>query len=179
MIQHAAQKGFTLIELMTALSIFAVVVVISVGSMLNVFDANRKSRNLRAVMSNINIALESMSKEMRYGMNYHCGSSGNQSNPQNCASGGTQVTFLSSANVEVTYRLNGTAIERQEENDDYIPLTAPEVPIDSLTFYTLGAGTGDLLQPKTLIRVKGHAGTGRSRSDFILQTLVSQRKPDL
>ncbi|MBX4206422.1 type II secretion system GspH family protein [Candidatus Parcubacteria bacterium] len=173
-----SQKGFTLIELMTALSIFAVVVTISLGSILNVFDANRKSRALKSVMTNLNLAMEEMSKEMRYGKNYHCGSSGTQSAPQNCPSGDTQVSFLSSDNVQITYRLTGTSLQKQSGNGSFTAVTAPEVLIDSLTYYTLGALTGDGLQPKTLIKLKGHAGSGRGRTDFTIQTLVSERALD-
>ena len=170
-----SERGFTLIELMVSLSLFAIVVTVSLGSILGIFDANRKSRSLKAVMTNLNLATEEMSKEMRYGTNYHCGSSGTQSAPQNCASGDTQVSFLSSDNVEISYRLNGTALEKATGSGSFAPVTAPEASIDNLAFYVLGAGTGDGLQPKTLIKLKAHAGTGRGRSDFTLETLVSQR----
>lgn len=172
------QKGFTLIELMTALSIFAVVMTISMGSILGIFDANRKSRSIRAVMTNLNLAVESMSKEMRYGKKYHCGS-GTVTVAQNCPAGDTLMSFLSSDAVQVTYRLNGTALEKQVGSAGFTPVTAPEVLIDGLTFYTLGAGTDNSLQPKVLIKIQGHAGTAKNRSDFTVETLVSQRALDI
>ncbi len=172
------QKGFTLIELMTSISIFIVVMMISMNSILGVFDANRKSRSLKTVMSNLNITIETMSKEMRYGSNYHCGSSGTFTIPQNCPSGDTLVSFLSSDNEQITYRLNGTFIEKEVDGAGYVPLTAPEVTIQNLTFYVLGAGANNLLQSKANILIRGRAGSGKDQSDFTLQTLVSQRKPD-
>jgi len=175
---HNKQSGFTLIELMTALSIFAIVMTISMGSILGIFSSNRKSRSLRTVMNNLNSAVESMSKEMRYGTNYHCGSSGTQTAPQNCASGGTYMSFLSSENLQVTYRLTGTTLEKQVASGSYASVTAPEVVIDTLTFYTLGAGITDTLQPKVIIKLQGHAGT-KERTDFTIQTLVSQRLLDI
>jgi prepilin-type N-terminal cleavage/methylation domain-containing protein len=171
-------RGFTLIELMTAISIFIVVMTISMGSIINVFDANRKARSLKTVLNNLNLAVESMSREMRFGKNYHCGS-GTITVPRNCPSGGTLVSFLSSENTQITYRLNGQTIEKRVGSGSYIAVTAPEIVIDRLTFYTLGAGTSNTLQPKTIIIIKGHAGIAKSRSDFTLQTLVSQRFPDL
>jgi prepilin-type N-terminal cleavage/methylation domain-containing protein len=174
------KKGFTLIEIMTALAIFAVVMTISMGSILGIFEANRKSRSLKAVMANINLSLESMSKEMRYGRDYHCGSSGSQTAPQNCSGGDTYMSFLSSGNEQITYRFNGGAIEKQVGNGEFIAVTAPEVLIDNLTFYILGAGTSDALQPKIIMKIKGHSGTtAKGRSDFTLQTLVSQRALDI
>jgi len=170
-------KGFTLIELLTAVSVFVVVMTISMGSIIGVFDANRKSRSLKAVLSNLNLAVESMSKEMRFGQNYHCGS-GAITQPQDCAGGGTLMSFLSSDNLQVTYRSNGGAIEKRVDSGSYIAVTAPEIIIDDLTFYTLGTGTGNTLQPKVIIKIKSHAGTGKSQSNFTLQTLVSQRPLD-
>lgn len=175
--QHL-QSGFTLIELMTALSIFAIVMTISMGSILGIFDANRKSRALKTVLNNLNLAVESMSKEMRYGRNYHCGSSGDVTLSQNCASGDTFMSFLSSEGEQVTYRLNGTALQKRVDSGNYVAVTAPEVVIDDLDFYTLGAGTENDLQPKVIIKIEGHAGD-KNPSEFTLQTLVSQRMLDM
>jgi len=168
-----------LIELMTAVSIFAIVMVISMGSIIGIFDANRKSRALKAVMGNLNLTIESMSKEMRFGRNYHCGSSGQPTSPQNCPSGDTSVSFLSSEDEQITYRLSGQSIEKKTGTGDYIAVTAPEIAVDSLDFFTLGAGAGDAVQPKVLMKIKAHAGSNRGRTDMTLQTLVSQRVPDL
>lgn len=173
------KKGFTLIELMTAVSIFIIVMTISMGSIISVFDANRKSRSLKTVLGNLNLAVESMSKEMRFGKNYHCGL-GTVTMPQNCPGGDTLMSFLSSDGVQITYRLNGGAIEKQVGAGGYVRVTAPEVVIDNLTYYVLGAGTGNTLQPKVLVLIKSHVGeTGRGRSDFTLETLVSQRALDI
>ena len=171
-------KGFTLIELMTALSIFIIIMTISMSSILSVFDANRKSRSLKTVLNNLNLAIEGMSKEMRFGKNYHCGS-GIVTSQQNCPSGDTLMSFLSSSGIQTTYRFNAGAIEKQIGDGEYIALTAPEIIIDDLVFYTLGAGTGDTLQPKVFIKIKSHAGSGKNQSNFTLQTLVSQRLPDI
>jgi len=75
-------KGFTLIELMVSVSVFIIIMTISMGAILGVFDSNRKSRALRTVMNNLNLSMESMSKEMRYGSSYHCGSGGTFNLPQ-------------------------------------------------------------------------------------------------
>lgn len=177
-IKTKMKKGFTLIELMTAVSIFIIIMTISMGSIIGVFEANRKSRSLKTVLNNLNLAVESMSKEMRFGKNYHCGS-GIVTLPQNCSSGDTLISFLSNDGVQITYRFSGPVIEKQVGTGAFIAVTAPEIAIDDLTFYTLGAGTGDSLQPKVLIKIKSHAGQGKSRSDFTLQTLVSQRALDI
>ncbi len=179
--QPTTNKGFTLIELMTAISIFIIIMTISMSSILGVFNANRKSRSLKTVINNLNLAVESMSKEMRFGKNYHCGSASDTgTSALDCSGGNVRVNFLSSSGVQTSYRLTGTTIEKQESvSGAYVAVTAPEIFIDDLTFYVIGAPLGDSLQPKILIKIKSHAGTGNGRSDFTLQTLVSQRTLDI
>ncbi len=172
------KKGFTLIELITALAIFMVIMTISMGSIIGIFDASRKSRTLKTVMNNLNFAMETMSKEMRFGKTYHCGP-GNIAVPQNCPSGDTLMSFSSSEGDQIIYRLNQNRIEKQINGVGYTAVTAPEAVIESLQFYTLGADTSDSLQAKVLIKITGYAGADKNRSDFTLQTLVSQRLPDL
>ena len=175
-------QGFTLVELMTAVSIFLIIMTISMGSILSIFDANRKSRSMRAVMTNLNLALESMSREMRYGVNYHCGTQGLLTAARNCANGDDFMSFLSSEGEQVVYRSQGSAIEKSVNSGaSYTVVTAPEIIVDNLAFFTVGAGTSGqngLLQPKVVIRIQGHAGSGKSQSNFTVQTLVSQRALD-
>ncbi|PIP56024.1 MAG: hypothetical protein CO183_01605 [Candidatus Zambryskibacteria bacterium CG_4_9_14_3_um_filter_42_9] len=176
--RKSTTDGFTLIELMVAVSIFIIVMTISMGSIIGVFEANRKSRSLTIVLNNLNLAVESLSKEMLFGKNYHCGS-GTVTVPQNCSSGDNLISFLSSDNIQITYRLNNQSIEKRVNSSEFIAVTAPEIIIDDLVFYTLGAGTSDSLQPKVIIKIQSHAGTGKGRTNFTLQTLVSQRTLDI
>lgn len=170
------QNGFTLIEIMTAVSIFLVVMTVSMGSIVGVLDADRKARSLRIVMGNLNLAMETMAREMRFGTVYHCGTQGSLATPQNCSGGSSFIGFLTSDGVQTVYRRSGTAIQKSiNGGSSYTAVTAPDISIDDLTFYVLGAVTTDTIQPKVLIRVRGTAGEGISQTDFTLQTLVSQR----
>ena len=177
------KKGFTLVELMVAVSIFIVIMTVSTGSIIGVFDANRKSRSLKTVINNLNLAVESMSREIRFGKDYHCGSSGNLINPQNCSSGDTFLSFLSKDGDRITYRLDSSTIEKRvgSVGSDWIAITAPEIIITNLAFFVLGTDPyPDTLQPKVIIGIKGYAGaTSKGQSEFALQTLVSQRALDI
>jgi prepilin-type N-terminal cleavage/methylation domain-containing protein len=179
--KNTTQKGFTLIEIMTAVSVFLVVMTISMGAIISIFDANRKAQSAKTVMDNLNFAVETMSREIRFGTKYHCGSSGNIETPQNCLSGDSFISFLSSDNLQTVYRLSGSSIQKSVNGgSDYIAVTAPEISITSLTFYVVGAtGAPDTLQPKTLIKISGNAGTKtNTRTAFTLQTMASQRLID-
>jgi prepilin-type N-terminal cleavage/methylation domain-containing protein len=172
------QKGFTLIEIMTAVTIFAIVMTISMGSIIGVFDTNRKSEALRSVMDNLNLSIESMSREMRFGTNYNCGLSAPITYPQNCSSGGSTVAFRAVDGRTITYRKSGSSIEKSIDGGaTYTPVTAPEIAISDLTFYVLGTGSQTPeQQPRVLIKIKGTAGVKDiDRTDFTVQTLVSQR----
>jgi type II secretory pathway pseudopilin PulG len=174
-------QGFTLIELIVSMSLFMLVMTMSMGSIIGVFDVNRKSQAMKTVMSNLNLAIESMAREMRFGDNYHCGSSGTITAPQNCPNGGDFVSFLSSDDEQIIYRLEGGVIEKSSDGGgSYAALTGSEVDIEDLSFYVLGAGAqSPSLQPKVLIKVSGVAGPNeKSRTEFTLQTLVSQRVLD-
>lgn len=180
---HLKKKGFTLIEIMTSLTIFMIVITISLGSILGIFDANRKSDSLRTVMDNLNLSVESMSREIRFGKDYHCGETGTLSSPQNCPGGDSYIGFLSSEDTRIIYRLNNSTIEKSVDGGStFIPVTAPEITIESLSFYVLGTGAlaQNTLQPRVLITIKGYAGAkSNTRTEFALQTLVSQRTLDI
>lgn len=175
------KKGFTLIEMMTAVSVFLVIMTISMGAILSIFDANRKAESSKIVMDNLNFAIETMSREIRFGKNYHCGAGGNLASPQNCLSGDSLVSFLSSDGVKTVYRLNGTTIEKSiEGGNSYLAVTAPEIKINSLSFYVVGANPPpDTLQPKVLIKIGGTAGAkANTITSFTLETMASQRLID-
>ena len=65
------KSGFTLVELMVSVSLFVIVMTISMGSILSVFNANRKAKNIRNVMDNINFTLEGMTRTIRFGSNIY------------------------------------------------------------------------------------------------------------
>ena len=125
---------------------------------------------------------------MRFGKNYHCGADQNIEIPQNCTSGGTLLSFISitpnegffppTIETQITYRFSGQAIEKREGIGAYIAVTPPGVVIEDLVFYTFGTDSSDGLQPKVIIKITGHVGEGADRSDFTLQTMVSQRSLD-
>lgn len=193
------KRGFTLIELLVSVAIFTVVMVIALGALLSISSADRKAETLKSVMSNLNFALDSMSRSIRTGVNYHCGSGGSTYPvvPLDC-SGGTPANYLVFQAVNgdtVTYSLEankancgenaaGGCIKRRiiEEggaDSGFLQVTAPEVNVSRLDFYVLGAPTGDDIQPKVTIVVSGSVQVSASQnSAFNLQTSVTQRVYD-
>ena len=181
------KQGFTLIEMMVSVALFAIVVTIGTGSLLSIINGNKKAEALSSVISNVNFALESMVRDIRTGTNYECGGG------TNCQTGGTSITFNSGINNgTVTYTFDGKGhITRSiscglnlppacvPENSENI--SSNEVNITNLTFYVSGAlpGSADNTQPKVLIIIQGTAGKSKAAAPFNIETLVSQRTLDL
>jgi prepilin-type N-terminal cleavage/methylation domain-containing protein len=175
--------GFTLIEMMVSLSVFSVVILLSMGAIVSILDANQKSQTLRSVMDNMNVTLESMSRKVRFGTTYHCGTSIPTNTPADCSSGDSTLTITASDRTLVTYKLSGSRIARSVNGAANSYLTSPDVTIQALTFYVTGSpaynGGANTLQPRVIVVIKGYAGAkNTTKSSFMLQTTISQRKLD-
>jgi prepilin-type N-terminal cleavage/methylation domain-containing protein len=64
--------GFTLIEMIVSLGIFAIVVTTAVGAMLMLISNNQRLQAEQSVMTNLSFALDTMTREIRTGFNYYC-----------------------------------------------------------------------------------------------------------
>jgi prepilin-type N-terminal cleavage/methylation domain-containing protein len=71
---HPQQSGFTIIEMMVSLGVFAVVITISVGALLMLIATNDQLQAEQSIMSNLSFAVDSMSREIRTGTHYYCDS---------------------------------------------------------------------------------------------------------
>jgi|SRR5581483_778146 len=170
--------GFSLIELMVAVSVFTLIMTASMGSVLSVLAANRKAQSLRAVMDNLDFALEGMTRTIRFGTAYHCGSGGDPSQPADCPSGDMSITVKSQNGQLVSYALSGSSIVRSVAGGQYYAVTSPDVTISKLSFRVFGSepfSKGGQAQPEVIIVVSGFAGSqASSQSSFNLETTVSQ-----
>lgn len=188
-----------MVEILISVGIFVFVMVIALGALLAMAESNRRVETMKSVINTLNFALDSMSRSIRTGVNYHCLSSGTLTLPQSCPGGGDYFSFLSydgsGGSQQITYcrgngsscSSTGTAILRSVGGGAFAPITSKEVLIDTVTFYVVGAAAGDSVQPKVNILLTGvviTAGGGSSAaacgttaqcSQFNLQTSVTQR----
>ncbi|MFZ2522398.1 MAG: type II secretion system protein [Minisyncoccia bacterium] len=176
--------GFSLIELIVASSVFIVVMLMSSSAVYTVFNSNQKSKNTRSVMDNLNLSLESMSRSIRFGKNYHCGNTGTLTTPLDCSNnttGSSYITFLDMDGNQVIYTLFNGRIQRTIGSEVYY-MTSPDVTITTLTFRVYGSAsytTGDWFQPKVIMVISGRVGEKIStRSTFTIETTISQRQFD-
>lgn len=182
-------KGFTLIELIVSVAIFATTMTIALGALLSMSESNRRAEALKSVVNNLNFALEDMSRQLRTGYNYHCGSGGDAATPAplDCAAvGQSYLAFTGPTGQTVTYCLgtsagcnsSGDAILKKVGSGPFEMVTSPEVDITALTFYVLGAAQVGV-QPKVVMLLSGAVQITQSqRSTFNLQTTITQRLYD-
>lgn len=65
-------KGFTLIEMMVAVGLFAIVMLIATAVIFSIINGNRKSQTINTVVNNLNFSLESMIRDIKTGYWYSC-----------------------------------------------------------------------------------------------------------
>lgn len=189
-------SGFTLVEMLVATAIFSTVMLIGVGALLTMVDANRKALAINSVMNNLNLALESMSRNIRTGTSYRCGTNIVLNlSYKDCNQGGIFLAFEPSTEDTVftdtiIYQFNENNgegwLERSiDAGNTFIRITAPEVEIENFKFYVVGSEplsgiNNDTKQPKVTITIGGTVNISeRSKTTFNIQTTVSQRLLDL
>lgn len=64
------KKGFTLIEIMVAVSIFVIVAFIVTSTLLAILEAGRRANKIRLIVDNMNFALDSMTYKLKFGGEY-------------------------------------------------------------------------------------------------------------
>jgi len=180
-------KGFTLVEMITSVAIFSVVMVIAMGALLAILNANKQNQAIQTAVNNLSLAMEMMSREIRVGRVYHCGDSGEYELTQNCPAGDDFFTFMSYEGDQVVFKyvLDGGEGRIQRSDDgggSFLYLTTKTVVVERLAFYAVGTDISDDIQPRVLISVSGYVDLGsigdRGKSYFDLQTTVSQRVID-
>lgn len=194
------QGGFTLLELMLAITIFSVAAIISVSALFGVLIFQRKASALQRVQNNVNFAVKSMMADISVGDVFYCGSSvpsGPVANisPRSCWSGGGPlIVFRNVRDEKTVYRLDNDAIERcvdvsgsgncdSGSGSNYLLLTAASVNIDSTisSFYVDGAeraADGDTKQPRIQLVIRATTDVGGEIEVMNIQSTVSQFSPD-
>jgi prepilin-type N-terminal cleavage/methylation domain-containing protein len=196
------RRGFSLIEVLVSLSIFTIVMTISVGVLMVLIGANAQAQNTQSIMTNLTFALDSITRELRTGSDYYCGSSSSLptsgANTRNCASGGDAISFNeggrsltdNASSRRIAIRLNNGTIERRlgngdgdgnaNEAEDWSALTSPDIVVTNMSFYVTGATRGDNKSPTATIYIEGIAGVeDGSEGRFHVQTTVVQQLLDI
>ncbi len=175
------ERGFTLVEMIVAVGLFLICVSIATGAVSILIDSSRRVQTNKNVLDNFNLAIEEMTRFIRYGKNYHCGNTGTYSVPQDCINGSDFLAVQFKAYTYIFKKVGSTLVLDDQDTFDK-NLSSEDVVITNLTFYTYGttSGVGDTIQPYVIIKIAGYIKSGaNSQINFDLQTTASQRDVDI
>ena len=169
-------RGYTLIELIVSVGLFAIVMLLVSGSYLMMISINRQTQSISTGIDNLSFALEAMTHDIRVGSGYTC--PGGTTTCTVDASVGT-FSFKNESGVAVSYSLSGSAITKTTGGVASSLTDASSVTVTSLIFYVTGAKTaaqGDLEQARATIAVSGivSSGAGKPASVLKIELLVQR-----
>lgn len=195
-------RGFTLIEMLVSVAVFSMVMVVALGALLSLSEANRKAELLSEATNNFNSAIDSMTRSIRTGSQYHGDCNGGllhtthdcQATPAtlfaylpNGATLDSQITAYKFSATGCTNGVPGCIMRSQDGGITYSSITSPDIVITSLKFYVVGSTVGPQsfgsvtlnVQPKVVILITGYVTVkGSQTSNFNVQTSVTQRLYD-
>lgn len=195
------KKGFTLIEMLVTVTLFAIIITIAVGSFTNAERTERQVSSLISAQSNVSLALEQMSREIRTGYLFchdpgsatyssRCDDAANATLPtcvvENPASSTPvwecpSLDFYDAGGNEVNYSWDGSALTESINGGAPQAVTGNTVSVRSLQFILSGQTEGDHWPPRITVSL----GIAASSTDpavmndvFNLETTVSARTID-
>jgi prepilin-type N-terminal cleavage/methylation domain-containing protein len=186
-------KGFTLVELLVAVALFAIIVDVAAGGFVRALRAQRQTSALLAANSNASLVLEQMFREMRTGSDFI---GENLYDPCPVSSDPTtkickEITFVNAMGESVTYSYGVDSNEFGVVKRNNLPITGSNVDVKDLGFIILGekpsSETGcssascglDAYPPRITITLSiSPRETSVNENILHLQTTVSARKLD-
>jgi len=175
------QKGYTLIELLVSVAIFAIVMLGSTAAYISFINYNRQAQTTATIINSLYFAIDGMARDIRAGYQYQCSGG--------CTtSGNSQISFTdSTGNCTVTYGTLSGAIVRSTSgggctaSQTNAAITDPSISVNSLLFYVRGSTAHDAVQPMATIVVSGTATVPNSTTviPFQIETGATQRLLDI
>ena len=170
-------RGYTLVELIVAVGLFALIMTLVSGAYLIMISTNQRAQAISTGIDDLSFALEIMTREIRTGTSYNCGGGGD------CPNGGNSFSFTNENNEPITYNLGGFAPNQyiqRTKNTRTKGFTGPSVNISSLTFYVTGTTNNDWQQPHVTIVVSGSVSAGHGTPEsFSVEAAATMRGSDI
>lgn len=199
-LQKKAVAGFTLIEMLVSLALFTIVITITMGAFLSLIGNSEQLQSEQSVMTTLSFALDSMTRDIRTGLEYICTDSasttdysataGIDCSPTAGMSGisyresGGSVSGLSGRRIAYFYDATAKTILRKVAAGPAERIVSNGITITDARFFVtgttkLGNPATDVVQPTvTIVIAASETGAGNDKP-FILETTVTQRSLDL
>jgi type II secretory pathway pseudopilin PulG len=172
--------GFTLMETLVSITLFAFVVTITLTAIMTILDINKKSRTLMSVMNNLNFAVDSMT------LSFKTGKEPDQSGSDCFETNQVDYKITESASEDVdskrlqpvVYCIEETGITKSIGEQPPVKITSDDVKFNKTDSYFKVQGLSPLnqRQPILFMHLVGTVeSSSKVKSSFRIQTSVSQR----
>lgn len=191
--KHKSERGFTLVELLVALTLFMIIMDITVSVFVSMVQHQKRILAEQEFLSQTSYVVESMSKSLRLAVkdsaggclfeegvvypgyiylltHYNAGANRNEG-----------IKFITQGGVCQEFFLDRDGIFK-ESKDGQLPqaIFSSKFIIEDVKFIingdknVLGASGNDRLQPRVTIMLKVSMWVGKTRQEKIIQTTISQ-----
>jgi prepilin-type N-terminal cleavage/methylation domain-containing protein len=192
MIRTRTSRGFSLIEIVVSVGLFAIVMLIATSAYYTLISLDRRARATNQVVNNLWFAVDAMTRGIRTGTEFKCINGGPDANGNSTSGNCTQFyykdTLLPAGANYVTYfrKADGT-IGRCESSSSCLldasasSITDPGITITNLTFVVRGAGSSNDIQPQVIFTIQGTmpANSAGEKTSFTIQETATQRRIDI
>ena len=155
------KKGFTLVEVMIAFTIFGILAGVITGVLLSVFRSHLFIFNTLNSQANLRFLLETMTREIKEGRGLGFDADTNT------------LFFTNKDGRQVSYYLQDGAVLRAE-NSEILPITSQDLVVEK--FDVAGCLQTPSCQPSVTLLFKVRPRTNPQNSSFYLQTTITQRR---
>jgi prepilin-type N-terminal cleavage/methylation domain-containing protein len=141
-----SQRGFTIVELLVSIAIFALVTSVGVTVFLRSLRAQRSVVALISANDNASLAIEAIARELRRGRGFQTSLSG------------TELSFVNAEQRNIDYRYDGSdgvkAIMRRENSGAWYPVTAKNIVVEEARFLVQDDFGGRPILPRITMAIK-------------------------
>ncbi len=196
-------KGFTLVEMLVALTLFTMVATVTVGALLVLVGGNSRAVDNQTALTALSFALDSMTREIRTGSEYYCGSmaqvtgssvTSSSTAVRNCTTAGVGLSFREAGSSltdgqdqgRIAYYYDGAnrTIYRQIGDSTPESIVSRDIKITEAKFFVSGATklttfNTDKSQASVTLQLTAQASSSDLTKTFTLQTTIVQRALDI
>ena len=163
---YERNKGFSLIEMLVATSIFMIIMIVVSGIYIRVLDLQRRAQGAARVQENILFVVETLSREIRVSQIV-------TADDASCTTSSIELSHPVNGTVE--YQLAGGIIQRKQGIGAFEDLTSSEVEFTSFNLCIKGQGGDDIQARVTVLLTAESAASARHRVPFTIQTTIASR----
>ena len=173
------KKGFTLVEMVVSVGVFALIMTLAAGAYLVLLGVNRQAQAISISIDSLAFSLETMTRDIRTGSGYNCISEFGGDCPPSGAPGDA-LYFTDNNGRLVSYTVSGGSIIKTIGGTAGGVITDPAITVSALRFYVSGTPRGDAYPPHVTIIITGSisAGPGKTQT-FSIETGATMRSLDI